>query len=112
MPDFVKGVINLRGQVIPVIDVRTRFHLESRAYDDRTCVVVVNISDMSVGLIVDTVNEVVSIPPEQISPPPKVATGTTGRYVQGMGKVGDSVKILLNVQKLLRDEELQVLTNV
>lgn len=101
MPPFVRGVINLRGQVIPVIDVRTRFGLQPRAYDDRTCVVVVNVSGVSIGLIVDTVNEVLDIPPENISPPPAIQAGGSGRYIKGMGKVADSVKILLDVNNLL-----------
>ncbi len=106
MPDFVKGVINLRGQVIPVMDVRVRFHMKPRAYDDRTCVIVVKIDDTSVGLIVDTVSEVHDIPEDQISPPPKVARGSSSRYIMGMGKVGEDVKILLDANKLLFDEEI------
>jgi len=109
MPDFVRGVINLRGQVIPVIDVRLRFRLKPRAYDDRTCVVVVNVNNNSIGLIVDTVNEVLDIPADQVSAPPKVHGGANGRYIQGMGKVGDTVKILLDVNKLLFEGELQQL---
>ena len=75
MPDFVRGVINLRGKIIPVIDVRTRFKIEAKEYDDRTCIIVVNINDMSVGLVVDEVSEVASIPEEQVEPPPTAASG-------------------------------------
>lgn len=107
MPDFVKGVINLRGRVIPVIDVRTRFKLEPREYDDRTCVIVVNIDDTAIGLIVDTVNEVINIPEDQVSPPPSVQSGDSGRYIRGMGKVEEEVKILLDVNKLLHEEEMK-----
>jgi purine-binding chemotaxis protein CheW len=109
MPEFVKGVINLRGQVIPVIDVRSRFCMENRAYDDRTCVIVVNINENSIGLVVDMVNEVLDIPEENVSPPPKVTQGSSSRYLKGMGKVGDQVKILLDVQRLLFNEELEQL---
>jgi len=112
MPNFVKGVINLRGQVIPVIDVRTRFKLQPRAYDDRTCVVVVSINNTSIGLIVDTVNEVLSIPAAQVSPPPAIHAGNTGRYIQGMGKVDDAVKIILNVNKLLFENEQDKLEQI
>ena len=87
MPDFVKGVVNLRGQVIPVIDVRLRFHMQARDYDERTCVIVVNIDTVQVGLVVDTVNEVRSIPEDCICPAPKVATAASSRYIRGMGKV-------------------------
>ena len=106
MPGFVKGVINLRGQVIPVIDVRVRFGMEPREYDDRTCVIVVKVRETSIGLIVDTVSEVREIPADNVSPPPKASTGTSGRYILGLGKVGDEVKILLDVQKLLFEDEL------
>ena len=107
MPDFVKGVINLRGQVIPVMDVRTRFNLESRDYDDRTCIMVVNINDVSIGLVVDTVSEVTDIPEENIQPPPGTGKNTKSRYIKGMGKVGEEVKILLDVNKLLFDDEFE-----
>lgn len=111
MPEFVKGVINLRGQVIPVIDVRTCFKLKSRDYDDRTCVVVVNIGKNAIGLIVDTVNEVINIAEDQVSLPPKMQGSASGHYIQGLGKVGDQVKILLDVQKLLMSDDLEQITS-
>jgi purine-binding chemotaxis protein CheW len=106
MPDFIKGVINLRGKVIPVMDVRTRFNIESREYDDRTCIVVVNINDKAVGLVVDRVSEVVDIPESQVEPPAQIGSGTASRYIQGLGKIDEDVKILLNVDRLLYGEEL------
>ncbi|MEW6217915.1 MAG: chemotaxis protein CheW [Thermodesulfobacteriota bacterium] len=106
MPDFVKGVINLRGKVIPVMDVRTRFRLATRPYDDRTCIIVVNINDTTVGLVVDEVREVADIPAEQVEPPPRTSKGAGSRFIQGMGKMGQEVKILLDVNKLLYEEEL------
>ncbi|MGE4503968.1 MAG: chemotaxis protein CheW [Desulfovibrionaceae bacterium] len=106
MPAFVKGVINLRGQVIPVMDVRTRFHMEPREYDDRTCVIVVRINESAIGMVVDTVNEVADIPEDAVSPPPMVSKGEGSRYLQGMGKIGGEVKILLDVNRLLHDEDL------
>ena len=112
MPDFIKGVINLRGQVIPVMDVRTRFRMEPREYDDRTCVIVVRINDLSIGLVVDTVNEVQDIEDKDISPPPSISKKASSRFLQGMGKVGDQVRILLNVSTLLYEEELAELEQV
>lgn len=106
MPDYVKGVINLRGQVIPVMDVRTRFHMESREVDERTCIVVVSIKDNSVGLVVDAVNEVAEIPEKNVSPPPSVARAASSRYLKGLGKINDEVRILLDVDKLLFEDEL------
>ena len=111
MPDFVKGVINLRGKVIPVMDVRLRFHLPAVAYNDRTCVVVVCVSDVTIGLVVDTVSEVVNIPECNISSPPRFSNATSGRYVSGMGKIGEAVKIIIDAEKLLRDDELAALAS-
>ncbi|MEJ2199504.1 MAG: chemotaxis protein CheW [Desulfuromonadaceae bacterium] len=108
MPAFVKGVINLRGKVVPVMDVRTRFSMEPREYDDRTCIIVVNIDEKSVGLVVDKVNEVADIPDKQIEPPPRTNMETS-RYIQGMGKMGNEVKILLDVQKLLYTDDLAMM---
>ncbi|MCK9171852.1 chemotaxis protein CheW [Desulfuromonas thiophila] len=107
MPPYIKGVINLRGKVIPVMDVRARFNLPPRDYDERTCIVVVQLNETSVGLVVDKVNEVADIPPENIEPPPRSTAGGSSQYIQGMGKMGDRVKILLNVAKLLYDSDLE-----
>ncbi len=107
MPDFVKGVINLRGKVIPVMDVRLRFHLDERDYDERTCIVVVDINGTAVGLVVDQVNEVADIPEADVEPPPRTTKGSSSRYLKGMGKVEEQVRILLNVDKLLYDEEIE-----
>lgn len=105
-PSFVRGVINLRGKVIPVIDVRHRFGLELREYDDRTCIIVVDYEETAVGLIVDTVNEVVDIPEDQIDPPPRARSGIDSSYIWGMGKIGKQVNILLNLGKVLFVEEI------
>lgn len=112
MPEYVKGVINLRGQVIPVIDLRIKFRMATRDYDDRTCIVIVRMERKDVGLIVDTVSEVVDIKEEDIDPPPKFAEGNEEQtvrrqYVSGLGKVGDEVKILLDVSSLLQDSEME-----
>ncbi len=112
MPEFVKGVINLRGQVIPVMDVRTRFMMEPRDYDDRTCVVVVDIKETSIGLVVDEVQEVLDIPENRIEPPPRVSQRSGSRFIQGLGKMDDAVKILLNVTRLLFEDELDQLDAV
>lgn len=109
MPDFVKGVINLRGKVIPVMDVRLRFLLPEREYDERTCIIVVEINAISVGLVVDQVNEVVGIPENNVEAPPRTTKGASSRYLKGMGKIDDEVRILLNVEKLLYEDEQQQL---
>lgn len=106
MPAFVRGVVNLRGRVIPAIDVRLRFCMEPRAYDPRTCVVVVDLKGITAGLIVDTVSEVQTISPGAISNAPVVQQGRQSRFVKGLGRVEDSVKILLDLDKLLLDSDL------
>ncbi len=107
MPAFIRGVINLRGKVIPVMDVRARFNIAARDYDDRTCIIVVNIDGTEVGLVVDEVSEVADIPQKNVEPPPRTGKSAGSRCIQGMGKIGDEVKILLDVQELLFDEEMQ-----
>jgi purine-binding chemotaxis protein CheW len=100
MPSFIKGVINLRGKVIPVMDVRARFSLPPRDYDERTCIVVVNIEGEAMGLVVDHVNEVADIPGAQVEPPPASSHSMAGRYISGIGKMEEEVKILLDVERL------------
>ncbi len=107
LPEFIIGVVNLRGNVISVMDVRKRFHLETREYDDRTCIIVVNIKDIAIGLLVDTVNEVLNIPEEQVDPPPKTHSGIKSNYIMGMGKIENQVKILLNIENILLEEEFE-----
>lgn len=109
--DYIKGLINLRGKIIPVIDVRVRFRQEPLEYTDRTCIIVINVKDMVVGLIVEKVAEVVEIKPDDILPPPTIGNEekTQNKYVCGIGKVGDDVKLLLDPDKLLKDEELAML---
>lgn len=109
MPSFIRGVINLRGKVIPVMDIRARFALPDRAYDDRTCIIVVNIDDVEVGLVVDEVSEVADIPAASVEPPPRTGKSAGGQYIQGMGKIEKDVKILLDVHKLLFNDEMKAL---
>lgn len=109
MPAFIRGVINLRGKVIPVMDVRARFGLPDRDYDDRTCIIVVNIDGTEVGLVVDEVSEVADIPEANVEPAPRTSKNRENSYIQGMGKINKAVKILLDVHKLLFTAEMQEL---
>ncbi len=104
LPEYFKGIINLRGKIIPVMDVRLRFSKEFKEYNDRTCVIVIDIRDISMGLIVDSVSEVLTISESEIVPPPQVSR-SGNRYINGIGKVGSEVKLLLNCDKLLYDDE-------
>jgi len=103
-PDYIRGIINLRGKIIPVMDVRLRFSKDLKEYTDRTCVIVVKIQDISVGLIVDSVSEVISIPEAEIVAPPEI--GKEGnKFIRGVGTSGNEVKLLLNCEKLLNYQE-------
>lgn len=110
--EYVKGIINLRGKIIPVIDVRLKFKKEPVPYNDRTCIVVIEISGISVGLIVDQVAEVLDIPDGGIVPPPDMKTGFHNRYIKGIGKIGNEVKLLLDGEKLLSEDEVSQLEAV
>ncbi|NDY41978.1 purine-binding chemotaxis protein CheW [Dissulfurirhabdus thermomarina] len=107
-PPYVKGVINLRGKVIPVLDLRLRFGMPERAYDERTCIIVVEIREgdekVHVGVVVDTVSEVLNIAGEDIEPPPGLGMHVMAGAILGMAKVKDRVKILLNIEEILKDE--------
>lgn len=110
LPEYVKGIINLRGKIIPVMDVRLRFKKEQKDYTDRTCVIVVDIRDMSIGLIVDSVSEVMTIPKQDIVQPPQMNKGYQNRYIKNIGKVGGEVKLLLDCDMLLNDGEINELS--
>jgi len=111
MPEYIKGIINLRGKIILVMDVRLRFRKPFREYNDRTCIVVIDIKEVSIGLIVDSVSEVISIPDEEIVAPPTV-TKEGNKYIKGIGKVGTEVKLLLDSDKLLNETEVESLGNI
>lgn len=104
--DYIKGIINLRGKIIPVIDVRIRFKKEAKEYTDRTCVIVVDIKEFSIGLIVDSVAEVLNIPEKDIVDPPQVSKEAGNRYIRKIGKVQNNVKLLLDCEKLLAENDL------
>lgn len=108
VPNYIKGIINLRGKIIPVMDVNIRFKKEPPPYGDRTCITVIDIDQLSVGLIVDYVAEVLTIENENVVDPPADRTGFTNRYIKGIGKVGNSVKLILDCRILLADEDLNV----
>lgn len=105
LPEYIRGIINLRGKIIPVMDVRLRFRKPLRDYNDRTCIIVVDIKDIAIGLIIDSVSEVMSIPEGDIVVPPGASQGLNNRYIKGIGKVGNDVKLILDCDKLLNDEE-------
>ncbi|WP_265446241.1 chemotaxis protein CheW [Acetivibrio straminisolvens] len=113
MQRHIKGVINLRGKVIPVIDVRLMLGLEEKEYNDRTCTVVLNIRGVSVGLIVDAVAEVLQISEENIVPPPEINGERKQKYINGIGKTESGIKLLVDCERLLTGNALEsVLANI
>jgi purine-binding chemotaxis protein CheW len=108
-PDFVEGVINLRGKVIPIIDLRKRFGLSTRDHDKHTRIIVIEINNMIVGFVVDSVSEVLRIPASTVEPPPPVVSGLESEYISGVGKLEDRLLILLDLNKLLSGEERNML---
>ncbi len=105
VPAYIKGIINLRGKIVPVIDIRLKFKKPALPYDERTCIIVLETSGLSAGLIVDSVSEVLSIPDEQIVPPPEYSASAQNRYISSIGSVDGKVKLILDADKLLDEEE-------
>ena len=112
VPAYIRGVINLRGLIIPVIDMRLKLKKEPAEYTDRTCIVVIETPQISAGLIVDQVAEVLGIEEENICPPPDLGMGNNSRYVNGIGKVDGQVKLLLDCEKLFSSEETAILDQI
>lgn len=107
---YIKGLINLRGKIIPVVDVALRFNQSPLEYNDRTCIIVIDVKATVVGLIVERIAEVVTIEEGDILPPPSIGRSNKvqNKYVYGIGKTGDSVKLLLDLDKFLHDEETSI----
>jgi purine-binding chemotaxis protein CheW len=102
-PAYMKGIINLRGGVVPVIDVRLKFNMEEREYDNQTCIIVLEVQDAVVGLIVDRVSEVVDIEPEQLVAPPDMGN-TINDYLDSVSEIGDKIILNIDCEKFLEQE--------
>lgn len=109
---FVKGVINLRGVVTPVIDLRRRFDIEEVSYDESTRIIIVHLEDIEVGLIVDAANDVIDIPEKAIEPAPEVVGAVNVDYIDGIAKLDSRLLILLNLERVLTKTEVDDLKNV
>ena len=104
-PDFVEGVINLRGRVIPIVDIRKKFHLNIKEATKETRIIVVNIINKTIGLIVDSVSEVLRINSSTIQPPPPLIAGLDSDYIKGVGKLDERLIILLDIDKIFTTGE-------
>ncbi len=108
VPSFIKGVINLRGKVIPLMDVRLRFGLPWREYGDRTTIIVLELDSVFTGLVVDRVKDVLDIPTANIDPPPRWHSNGESGIIKGLGKRDDGVSIILDARRLLDDQEIRL----
>lgn len=111
MPKYIEGIINLRGNVIPVIDLRKKFELEVKPFTEQTRIVVVNIDNRVVGFIVDSVHEVLRLTEEQIGPAPEIISGISKKYLKAIGKLEKRLIILLDLNQILTDDEKSDLSN-
>lgn len=108
-PSYAKGIINLRGEIIPIIDMRLRFGKPEIAYDDKTCIIVMNIREKLTGIIVDRVEEVTNIEEDEISPPPSANVNYVNTYLSGIGKRNEKVVLLLNTDKIVGAEQYEAI---
>jgi len=111
-PDFVEGVINLRGKVIPIIDLRKRFGMAVQEHDKHTRIIVIEINAVIIGFVVDSVSEVLRIPSGTVEPPPPIISGIESEYISGVGKLPDRLLILLDLDRLLSKGEQGILSGM
>lgn len=105
-PDFIKGVTNLRGVIVPIVDLRIKFHFDKVEYGGQTVVIVVNVGDRVVGIVVDGVSDVMTLTPEQIKPAPEFGVTLSSDFLSGLGSLDDRMLVLVDIDKLLTSEEM------
>jgi purine-binding chemotaxis protein CheW len=108
-PGYIKGVMNLRGTIIPVVDLRAKLALNETQYNQFTVIIVVTVGTKVVGLIVDSVSDVLNIPKSDIQSPPEFGSTVDVRFIDGMAKAGEKIVMLLNIDLVIKDEDLQVI---
>jgi len=108
-PSFIKGVTNLRGVIVPIVDLRVKFNQDDVEYDDNTVVIVLNLTQRVVGIVVDGVSDVLSLASDQIRPAPEFAVTMSTEYLTGLGALGERMLILVNIEKLLNSDEIALI---
>jgi purine-binding chemotaxis protein CheW len=108
-PEFIKGVINLRGIIVPIVDMRIKFKLGSVTYDETTVVIILNIANRVVGMVVDGVSDVTTLKPDEIRPAPEFGSGLDVKYLQGLGTVDDRMIILVDIEKLMSSRDMELI---
>jgi len=109
-PEFIKGVINLRGIIVPIVDMRIKFNLGNVSYDDTTVVIILNVSGRVVGMVVDGVSDVITLKADQVKPAPEFGAGLDTRYLQGLGTVDERMIILVDIEKLMSSREMELIS--
>ncbi|MFA5340358.1 MAG: chemotaxis protein CheW [Clostridia bacterium] len=107
--NYIKGIINLRGRIIPVIDLRLKFGKPEKEYNERTCIIVISYGDMTIGFIVDNVSEVITLKEDQLVPLPSYGKDLTSNYVKTIGKADNGIKLLLDCNRIIRSDELNII---
>jgi purine-binding chemotaxis protein CheW len=107
MPEHIKGIINLRGKIIPIMDVRLRFKMPAREYDDRTCIIIIDMSGITIGLVIDSVSDVLTISDDEIMKKPEMSIKDDCGYVKNIGRINNKVILLIDCEKLLSANECE-----
>lgn len=108
-PEFLKGVINLRGVVVPIVDMRIKFNLDNVAYDAFTVVIIINVLGRVIGMVVDGVSDVVTLPADQIKPAPEFGSSINAEYITGIGTVNEQMLILMDIERLIGSNDMQLI---
>ncbi|GLS92415.1 chemotaxis protein CheW [Psychromonas marina] len=112
MPSFIKGVMNLRGVVIPIVDMRIKFNLTHITYNETTVVIILNIDDRIVGIVVDTVADVILLQEQQIQPPPNFASALDTKFIKGLAAQDQDMLVLINIKKLMNSKEMALFEQI
>lgn len=107
-PEFIKGVINLRGIIVPIVDMRIKFRLGKVIYDETTVAIILNVANRVVGMVVDGVSDVITLKAEEIKPPPEFGAGLDVRYLRGLGTVDDRMIILVDIERLMSSRDMEL----
>ena len=111
-PEFIKGVTNLRGVIVPIVDLRIKFNLDKIDYDGQTVVIVVNVSERIVGIVVDGVSDVMTLTPDQIKPAPELGMSLSSDFLSGLGSLENRMLVLVDIDKLLTSKEMALVDQV
>ena len=111
-PEFIKGVINLRGIIVPIVDMRIKFNLGNVTYDELTVVIILNVAKRVVGMVVDGVSDVISLTPEQIKPAPQFSATMDTKYLKGLGAVEERMLILVDIEELMASSDMELMDRI